>query len=182
MSILALVSPVDAWSPRSLLAVLVLASSACGGARPALVTDPHALVGQAPEPVERLARGETVRVPAAGRVTVVDLWATWCKPCEKVMTELVKLDAERRGDGLVIVGVASDDNPGLVREVLAQRGATYANVVDPNGTFRGAYLADRLPTTVLFDRRGRVRAVLVGGEAEDLAALRSDVDLLLGEP
>ena len=82
----------------------------------------------------------------------------------------------------MVVGVATDDNPGLVQEHLRRLGVTYPNVVDASGTLRGAYRADKLPQTVVMDRHGKVRVVRVGGGEEDLSALRGAVDILIGEP
>jgi thiol-disulfide isomerase/thioredoxin len=46
----------------------------------------------------------------AGKVLVVNLWATWCGPCRLEIPELVKLYKEFRGQGLEVVGL-STENP-----------------------------------------------------------------------
>jgi thiol-disulfide isomerase/thioredoxin len=46
----------------------------------------------------------------AGKVLVVNLWATWCGPCRMEIPELVKLYKEFRGKGLEVVGL-STENP-----------------------------------------------------------------------
>jgi thiol-disulfide isomerase/thioredoxin len=126
--------------------------------------------------------GTLVKLPAHGKVTMVDFWATSCAPCVKMMPKLAALYDEKRAAGLVVVGVASDDNPGLVQARLRELGVTYPNIVDAAGTIRGAYRATDLPQTVLIDRHGKVRVVRLGGGEEDLRALRVAVDSLLGEP
>lgn len=152
----------------------------CGGAR--LVTEPHALVSN-PSPTDTgiALDGSEVTVPAPGKVTLIDFWATSCEPCLAMMPELEALYREKRAEGLVVIGIAADDNPGLVLEYLQERGVTYPNLLDTEGSLRGAYHVTDLPQTVLVDRRGRVRLVRVGGDKEDLEAAHEAVKYLLGE-
>ena len=45
----------------------------------------------------------------AGKVLVVNLWATWCGPCRLEIPELVKLHKEFRSEGLEIVGLSTEE-------------------------------------------------------------------------
>ena len=45
----------------------------------------------------------------AGKVLVVNLWATWCGPCRAEIPELVKLHKEFRSKGLEVVGLSTED-------------------------------------------------------------------------
>ncbi len=45
----------------------------------------------------------------AGKVLVVNLWATWCGPCRAEIPELVKLHKEFRSQGLEVVGLSTED-------------------------------------------------------------------------
>ncbi|MEI7894076.1 MAG: TlpA disulfide reductase family protein [Myxococcales bacterium] len=58
--------------------------------------------------------------------------------------------------GLVVLGVAADDNPGLVQQRLRELGITYPNVIDAEGSLRGALRVKELPTTLVIDRAGSV--------------------------
>jgi len=157
----------------------VVAFTGCGAG---LATEPHARVGAALEARTELAlAGQLVKLPAAGKVTLVDVWQTSCAPCVKVMPHLEALACAHREDGLVVIGVAADDNPGLVRDKLRELGVTYANVVDAEGGVRGALGANALPTTLLIDSTGKVRLVRVGGDDADVAAIEAGVRALLAE-
>lgn len=80
-----------------------------------------------------------------------------------------------------MIGIAADDNPGLVQDFLREQGISYPNLLDTEGTLRGAYHVTDLPQTVLIDRQGRVRLVRVGGDEADLEAVHAAVDSLLGD-
>jgi thiol-disulfide isomerase/thioredoxin len=156
--------------------------SGCGGSVK-LASEPHALLAQVPAVESGLALdGTEVRLPASGKVTLIDFWATSCAPCLKMMPAVETLHRDKRAAGLVVVGVAADDNPGLVQERLRKLGITYPNLLDGEGGLRGVYQVTELPQTVLVDRHGRVRVVRLGGDAADLEAVHSAVDSLLGEP
>lgn len=125
--------------------------------------------------------GSEVRLPPAGQVTVVDVWSTFCEPCLRGMPRLQALWTRHRGAGLAVVGVAVDDNPGLVDERLRQLRVDYPNIVDASGSLRAALRADALPQTFVLDRRGAVRLVRVGGAEADVEAVEQAVAALLKE-
>lgn len=98
-----------------------------------------------------------------GRVVVLDFWASWCGPCLESMPTLATLDRRLRGKGLSVVGVLTGDADlaGAAR-VAEDAGVGYPLVVDPDGAVATRYGADNLPTVVVLDRQGVIRAVEVG--------------------
>jgi cytochrome c biogenesis protein CcmG, thiol:disulfide interchange protein DsbE len=98
-----------------------------------------------------------------GKVVLVNFWATWCLPCRVEMPLLQRM-SERHGDaGFVVAGLSVDRGPAeSVRTFLRERGVTYpVAVVGPDverafGGVRG------YPTSILIDRTGVVRHVVIG--------------------
>jgi thiol-disulfide isomerase/thioredoxin len=108
-----------------------------------------------------------------GKVVVLDFWASYCGPCRYMAPELSALSARYQAQGLVVVGLTADaaELAAATRERWEMR---YGVVVDPNGRTHGGYGVTALPTVLVLDRRGIVRAVSVGagrGEVERLDAL-----------
>lgn len=162
------------------IAAILVITAGCGGSQ--LSSDPHPLLSTTPPGTQAMTLdGALLRVPTPGHVTLIDFWATSCEPCIQIMPAVEALWREKRSGGLQVVGIASDDNPGLVQERLRKIGITYPNVIDADGLVRGSYRVDALPTTLLIDREGRLRAAHRGGSENNLATLRADVDVLLGE-
>jgi thiol-disulfide isomerase/thioredoxin len=158
------------------------ACSLLAGCGAGLVSEAHPRLGAVVEPRSEVAlSGAMVALPAPGKVTLVDVWQTSCEPCMKVMPHLQALHAEKASRGLVVVGVAADDNPGLVQQRLRALGVTYDNVVDAEGQVRGALGSTALPTTLLVDRSGKVRLVREGGDEADVRAIDDGVEALLSE-
>ena len=44
-----------------------------------------------------------------GKVTVINLWATWCGPCRREIPELVKLNKEFHSRGVEMIGLSTED-------------------------------------------------------------------------
>ena len=93
-----------------------------------------------------------------GDVVLLNVWATWCPPCRKEMPELDRLQVDLGGRGLTILHVSSE-SPGTLLSWLEE---------NPMSTRHGR-LADlpftppALPTSLVIDREGIVRDVMVGG-------------------
>ncbi len=61
----------------------------------------------------------------AGKVVLVNLWATWCGPCQMELPHIQKLAEETAGDPSVLVLTLNvDQNPGLVAPFVAKKGFT----------------------------------------------------------
>lgn len=102
---------------------------------------------------------ERAGLPPA-RLIVLDLFATWCPPCQQETPILRAFDRAYRDRGLQIVGISVQE---LASSVVAYRstyGLEYPIVLDSDGAIFRAARAGGLPTKILLDPSGRVRAVL----------------------
>lgn len=59
-----------------------------------------------------------------GRVVVVNLWATWCAPCEAETPALINLQ-KKYGDQLTIIALSVDDDPSVVRRFSGEYEINY---------------------------------------------------------
>ena len=97
-----------------------------------------------------------------GRPVLVNFWGPSCIPCRNEFP-LFKLKLAAHGDdGLVIVGVLKDDPPAPAQDFVAQYGATWATVVDPDKAITTAYRVAARPQTYFIDRQGILRSIQVG--------------------
>ncbi|MCG6205719.1 DsbE family thiol:disulfide interchange protein [Rhodopseudomonas sp. HC1] len=131
---------------------------------------PSVLIGrEAPQtvlpPLEELARDGTP-VPGiapalfAGKVSVVNVWASWCVPCHDEAPLLTALGDDRR---IQIVGINYKDKPDNARRFLGRYGNPFAAVgVDANGRAAIDWGVYGVPETFVVGRDGRIAYKLVG--------------------
>lgn len=97
---------------------------------------------------------------AAGRPTLLNLWAYWCEPCAEELPYLQQF-AERAGDAVTVLTVHDDPREGSALTRLTDYGVTLPGVQDAAGAVAAAVGAPPvLPVTVLIAPDGTVARVL----------------------
>ena len=109
--------------------------------------------------------GEAVDARAAAglppvQLIIVDLFATWCPPCQQETPTLRAFDRAYRERGLQIIGISVQELQGSVSAYAERYGLEYPIVLDADGALFRAAAAGGLPTKILLDPSGRVLAVL----------------------
>jgi len=99
----------------------------------------------------------------AGKVVVVDFWATWCAPCLVEIPHYIAMQKKYGDRGFVVVGISMDRQGSVVVQPFATKHAiNYPLVIgdlDVADAFGGV---EFLPTTFLIDREGKVRHRKIG--------------------
>lgn len=112
----------------------------------------------------------------AGKVVLVNLWATWCGPCREEMPKLDQLYRERKDQGFVVFGL-SDEDVYLQRKFVEQVPVSYP-LLTVNGDLPALYRdIVRYPAIFLIDRRGRLQPA--PGPEQPFDKVQAAVDALL---
>jgi thiol-disulfide isomerase/thioredoxin len=99
----------------------------------------------------------------AGRVVVINFWASWCPECIDEMPSLNGLYEKLKGKGLVVLGITSDRKKEPVEKALMPVPVSYPILLETTGkVFIRQYTVIGLPTTVVVDRDGAIVERLVG--------------------
>lgn len=114
----------------------------------------------------RLARldgeGETGPRDFAGKVVVVDFWATWCGPCHKQAEELAKVHAEYGDDEVQFLAVDLGEDEEIVRSFVEDNPFPYPVLLDPEDRLTTELGIYGLPTVMVVDRQGEVSYFATG--------------------
>lgn len=97
-----------------------------------------------------------------GRPVLVNFWGPSCVPCRDEFPLLKAKLQQHAGDDIAIVGVLMYDAAAPARDFIAQYGAGWPTVDDPDGVIRTAYRVAARPQTYFIDRAGILRAIQVG--------------------
>ena len=103
-----------------------------------------------------LVTGDTITLDDyQGEVVLLNLWATWCAPCEREMPDMQRLHELLGPEGLKIVAVSVDAAaPGQVLAWAQERGLTFDILHDRSGRTERAYQTTGLPESFILDRDG----------------------------
>lgn len=107
-----------------------------------------------------------------GVPTVINLWATWCRPCRDELPLFQSLADRADPSELRVLGVVTED-PGPERALrfVADVGVRIASLVDDSGDLAKAVAARGLPTTVFVDADGAIAYVYSSHPFEDSVLL-----------
>jgi thiol-disulfide isomerase/thioredoxin len=124
------------------------------------------------------AKTKTItKAELAGKVVVIDLWATWCGPCMKELPEIQKVIEQyaQSKKNVVVAAVSQDDEPSELSAVRKRVEKTLADAninlqngnvglvgLDPSKSVGGAFRVQGYPTLVILDGKGIVQSVHLG--------------------
>ena len=99
---------------------------------------------------------------ARGRVTILNVWASWCAPCRAEAPALVSLS--KTYSEVSFVGILTRDNIGSAKAFVRNYKVPYPSLIDDSSLlrFQDSLAANAIPTTLVIDKKGRVAARISG--------------------
>ena len=120
----------------------------------------------------------TSEIFAKNKVTMLNVWGTFCGPCIREMPDLAKLNNENKNKGVEVVGIVIDilDRKGNVdsrvkssgEAIIAQTGANYTHIIPSKEMFSGVLRGvQAVPTTIFVDSNGKqIGEVYLGSRSQ----------------
>lgn len=106
---------------------------------------------------------------AGGKVTLVDLWASWCGPCRRLSMSYIPVYEKFKGDGLNVISIARESDAASMAKAVAADGypwQTYLELSDENKIWEKHGAGNSGGTSFLIDKDGTI--LLVHPTAEEL--------------
>ena len=132
-----------------------------------------------------LATGDSVSLHERyrGKVTLVNIWATWCVPCKVEMPAMERLYDSLAPRGFAIAAVSIDEgSPDDVRAFGQELGLSFDLLQDRSTRIQRTYQTTGVPESFLLDRRGVIVKRIIGAHDWSSPANRALVERLLDEP
>lgn len=114
---------------------------------------------------------DSIKNANTGKVILINLWASWCKPCTEEFPDLMKINSEYKDKDFKIVFVSLDfgeDLTSQTKKFLTKMGVdftTYYNGFDKDEDLIN-YLDKNwdgaIPGTFIFDKKGTMKKTLIG--------------------
>ncbi len=108
----------------------------------------------------------------AGKVVLVNFWATWCPPCRKELPDLEALSQRFGSRGFVVLAI-SDEDRAKVKPFVAEHQLTYPVLLDPGRKVNELFHVEGIPKSFVYDRNGNLAA-----EAIDMRTHRQFLEML----
>lgn len=107
-----------------------------------------------------------------GQVVLLNLWTTWCPPCQEEMPALERFARENAGR-VVVLGVDQGESAAAAGRFAREHGVTFPILLDEQQQYGRAYQGIGLPTSVIVARDGHVLRGIDG--AMTIAQMREAV-------
>ena len=125
--------------------------------------------------------GKTLsREDLAGRVVLVEIWATWCPPCRPALTWLGEVK-KKHGDQIAVISVAVESDEADVRKLASELNQPFHWVMGTPELARALGDVSAVPTLLVFDRQGRTAATFFGSPPSLHVEAETKVASLLGK-
>lgn len=116
----------------------------------------------------------------AGKIVLVDFWATWCQSCEETAKILNQIQESYSGKDIQILGISIDNSPPEKIKKGAQRwGITYPIALDPDNSLADMLGFNSIPALYLFDKRGNLVDSFHGIQKQELKKIQKRLDELI---
>lgn len=102
-----------------------------------------------------------------GKVVLVDFWASWCVPCRRSFPWMNEMHARYANDGLAIVAVNMDAEPGDAEAFLREYPAAFTIIRDKDASLARAFDVSAMPTSYLIGRDGERISRHLGFKVKD---------------
>jgi thiol-disulfide isomerase/thioredoxin len=130
----------------------------------------------------KTATGETVSVSDyKGKVTVIDFWASWCKPCKEGFPFLIELFDSYSDKEFSVLTVNLDEETGNYKKFIKNlnKEVPFKTILDPDSKIANAYNIEAIPNTFIIDKNGVIRFIHIGFTNSEKETFKKEIESLL---
>lgn len=137
---------------------------------------------RAPDFTARDLSGKDISLSGqAGRVVVLEFWATWCPPCRASIPDLITLQDRYRDKKVTVLAVSVDEGRDLVPKLsdFSRENKINYTILLGNDTISQAYKVRSIPVVFLIDKTGKIVSQHMGSAEGFAGTISGEIDKLL---
>jgi thiol-disulfide isomerase/thioredoxin len=108
----------------------------------------------------------------AGKIVVLDFWATWCPSCRESVGELKELTRKYRSDKVVVISISANEDEAAWRDFIAKKKMEWAQYRDADSKVRKSFGIHAFPTYLVIDGDGIIKQRIVGMDPRESVVYR----------
>ena len=98
-----------------------------------------------------------------GKVVFLNFWATWCNPCKEEMISIERLHQKFKEKDFIFLTISVDfEGRKPVKEFINKKNYTFIVLLDPKYEILDLYKVQRIPTTFIIDKTGKIMGQATG--------------------
>ena len=122
--------------------------------------------------IESLNGGKIALHDFAGKVVVLDFWATWCAPCRASVPDIKDLIKKYGTERLAVISISWDQDEKAWRDYIAKHEMGWTHGRDPDSDLSHKLGVRAVPTYLVIDGDGFIKERIVGTNAQQSLAYR----------
>jgi thiol-disulfide isomerase/thioredoxin len=131
--------------------------------------------------LQNIAGGSITSEDLKGKVTVVDVWATWCQPCISEIPKYNELYDSLESNDVAILGIAVESPRRDIQSRVQQLGIKYPILIGNDQTLQALGRVQAFPTTLVIDKDGKIYKQYTGAVPDKAERIKQDVADLLAQ-
>lgn len=116
------------------------------------------------------------------KIIFLNFWATWCGPCKKEMPSIETLYQRYKERDFTFVTISVDyEGPEPVRKFIEKHRYRFPVLLDPKGKTLDLFQINKIPATLIIDRKGKVIGRVIGSRNWSSPEVFSMIDWMLNQ-
>lgn len=117
------------------------------------------------------------------KLTIIDFWATWCKPCNKAIPELNKIYTEYKNKGVNVIGINCDGPRSIAKVAPLSKTLQieYPVLIDMNIQLMAELNLSAYPTLIIANSSGKIVWIHEGFVPGDELVISAEIDKQLAK-